>query len=71
MKYAIVIEKSETGYGAYAPDLPGLGVVADSPAEARRLIAETIAFHIEGLKADGEPVSAPSVLIDYVETPAA
>ena len=25
MKYLIVYEKSENGWGAYAPDLPGLG----------------------------------------------
>ena len=25
MKYLIVYEKSNTGWGAYAPDLPGLG----------------------------------------------
>ncbi len=71
MKYAIVIERSETGYGAYAPDLPGLGVVGESAEEVRQLIAEAIVFHLEGLKADGEPIPPPTVQIDYVETPAA
>lgn len=71
MKYAIVIEKSETGYGAYAPDLPGVGVVGDSADEVRRLIREAIALHIEGLRADGQPIPEPSIEIDYVETSAA
>ena len=26
MKYLVIYEKSDTGWGAYAPDLPGLGV---------------------------------------------
>jgi predicted RNase H-like HicB family nuclease len=29
-RYAVVIEKTETGYGAYVPDLPGC-VVAGKP----------------------------------------
>jgi len=70
MKYAIIIEKSAEGYGAYAPDLPVVGVTADSADEARQLIREAIDFHIEGLKEDGQPVPPPSVEIDYIETAA-
>lgn len=70
MKYAIIIEKSATGYGAYAPDLPGLGVTADTADEARQLIREAIDFHIEGLREDGQPVPPPCVEIDYIETAA-
>ncbi len=71
MKYAIVIEKGETGYGAYAPDLPGVGVVGDSADEVRQLIREAIGLHLEGLRADGQPIPQPSIEIDYVETSAA
>ena len=71
MKYAVVIEKSQNGYGAYAPDLPGVGVVGESADEVRQLIREAIAFHLEGLRADGQPIPQPSIEIDYVETPAA
>ena len=28
MKYLVIYEKSAEGWGAYAPDLPGLGVAA-------------------------------------------
>lgn len=70
MKYANIIEKSAEGYGAYAPDLPGLGVVADTADEARQLIREAIAFHIKGLRKNGEAVPPPIVVIDYVETAA-
>lgn len=53
MHYAIVIEKSPTGYGAYVPDLPGCVAVAETEAEVRDLIREAIEFHLEGLRDDG------------------
>jgi len=72
MRYAIIIEKTDTNtFGAYAPDLPGVAVTADTIDEARELIREAIALHLEGLEADGQPIPTPSVEIDYVETPAA
>ncbi len=30
MRYVVVIEKAETSYGAYVPDLPGCVAVAES-----------------------------------------
>jgi len=71
MKYAIIIEHSANGYGAYAPDLPGVGVVADTAQEARELIRQAITFHLDGLRQDGEPIPQPTVQIDYIDTPAA
>jgi len=47
MKYTVVYEKSEDGYGAYVPDLPGCAAVGDTLEETERLVAEAIAFHIE------------------------
>jgi predicted RNase H-like HicB family nuclease len=72
MKYAIIIETTDDGtYGAYAPDLPGVGVTAETADEARSLLSEAIAMHLEGLAADGLPIPQPTVEIGYVETPAA
>ena len=68
MRYGIVIEKSETGYGAYAPDLPGCGVVAGTADEAERLIQEAIDFHLEGLREAGEEAPKPAAILKYVET---
>jgi predicted RNase H-like HicB family nuclease len=67
MRYAIVIEKSETGYGAYVPDLPGCVAVAATEAEVRSLIREAIEFHLEGMHEDGDEISEPSSLVEYVE----
>lgn len=54
MRYAVVIERGARGFGAYVPDLPGCVAVAKTRAEVVKLIHRAIAFHIEGLKKDGE-----------------
>ena len=67
MKYAVVIERSETGYGAYVPDSPGCVAVGETFAETERLIREAVEFHLEGLREDGIPVPEPSTVAQYVE----
>ncbi len=67
MRYAIVIEKFENGFGAYVPDLPGCVAVADSIAETEKLIKETIEFHLAGMREDGTPIPEASSLAEYVE----
>ncbi|PYP87435.1 MAG: hypothetical protein DMG65_16775 [Candidatus Angelobacter sp. Gp1-AA117] len=66
MKYLVIYEKSETGWGAYAPDLPGLGVAGNTLEEVKQLIREAIDFHLEGMKEHGEPIPKPSALTEYV-----
>ena len=66
MQYAIVIEKSPTGYGAYVPDLPGCVAAAETEAEVRELIQEAIELHLEGLSEDGEPIPEAAARVDYV-----
>ncbi len=65
-RYAVVIEKSGDGYGAYVPDLPGCVAVGDTPAEVESLIREAIEMHIEGLREDGLEVPRPTTMIEYV-----
>jgi predicted RNase H-like HicB family nuclease len=64
--YAVIIERGETGYGAYAPELSGLGVAGDSIEEVERLIRQAIPLHIEGLRANGDPVPPPSTVATVV-----
>jgi predicted RNase H-like HicB family nuclease len=67
MRYAVIIEKGPTSFGAYVPDLRGCVAGGESWAEVKRLIAEAIAVHVEGLREDGEPVPEPSSTCEYVE----
>jgi predicted RNase H-like HicB family nuclease len=62
-EYAVVFEKTTTGWSAYAPDLPGLGVAGTTYNETEDLLREGIAFHIEGLLADGDTVPEPSARV--------
>lgn len=56
LKYAVIIERGDTGYGAYVPDLPGVMSVGDSEEEVRANIREAIALHLEALRDAGEPI---------------
>ena len=67
MRYAVVIEKSETGFGAYVPDLPGCVAVGETMIETEQLIREAVEFHLEGLREDGIPAPEPSTVAQYVE----
>jgi predicted RNase H-like HicB family nuclease len=71
VKYVVIIEKGESSYGAHVPDLPGCIAVGDTKEEVLELIREAIEFHIDGLKADGEPVPSPTSDIEFVEVVAA
>jgi len=66
-KYAVVIEKGKSGYSAYPPDLPGVGVAAETLKEVERLVREAIQFHIEGLRLHGEAVPPPTSICEYID----
>ena len=55
-EYLVVIEHEGDAWGAYCPDLPGVGVAGDSQDEVEGLIRDAIAFHLDGLREAGEPV---------------
>jgi predicted RNase H-like HicB family nuclease len=65
-EYLVVIEQGESGFGAYSPDLPGCAAVGETVEEVERLMQEAIAFHIEGLLAEGQPVPQPSSSVRYM-----
>lgn len=67
MRYAVIIEKGDTSYGASVPDLPGCIAVGGTLEEVQRLIREAIAFHIEGLREEGLPIPEPTTLAEYIE----
>jgi predicted RNase H-like HicB family nuclease len=66
-RYAVVIEKGPTSYGAYVPDLPGCVAAGQTLAEVKRLIGEAVHFHLDGLREEGLPVPEPSSLCEYIE----
>ena len=70
MRYAIVIEKAESNYAAYVPDLPGCVTTGATIEETEQQIREAIEFHIRGLRKDGLPIPEPSSKVNYVDVAA-
>ena len=67
MKYLIILEKTETGYSAYSPDLPGCVATGSTQEETEQNMREAIEFHLEGLKLEGFEIPQPSSSSAYVE----
>ena len=70
MRYAVVIEKSERNYAAYAPDLPGCVATGQTLEEIETQIQEAIQLHLRGMREDGLPIPEPSSQVEYVEVAA-
>lgn len=60
MKYLVIIEKTNTGYSAYVPDLPGCITVGDTKEEIEKNMQEAIQLHLEGMREDGLEIPNPS-----------
>jgi predicted RNase H-like HicB family nuclease len=70
MQYLIIIEKTETGYSAYSPDLPGCVSTGATHEEVEQNMREAMEFHLEGLKLEGLELPQPTTSSAYVEVAA-
>jgi predicted RNase H-like HicB family nuclease len=71
-EYLAVIEHEGSSWGAYCPDLPGVGVVGETREEVEELIREAISFHLDGLREAGQPIPTPTTVgTTRVQVPAA
>jgi predicted RNase H-like HicB family nuclease len=61
MEYYVALLENDGGneYGVVFPDFPGCVTQGDSYEQALQLAAEVLAFHVEGMQADGLPVPQP------------
>jgi predicted RNase H-like HicB family nuclease len=67
MRYAIVVEKGESNYSAYVPDLPGCIATGVTIEEGWAQMREAIEFHLDGMREEGLPISELSSTVEYVE----
>jgi predicted RNase H-like HicB family nuclease len=67
MKYLIVIEKTATGFSAYSPDVEGCVSTGKTLSEIKQNMHEAIAFHLDGLRAEGYPLPQPACIPDYID----
>jgi predicted RNase H-like HicB family nuclease len=57
MEYIAYLHKdSKSDFGASFPDFPGCVTAGNTLEEARRMAAEALALHIEGMAEDGEAI---------------
>ena len=70
MRILIMVEETETGFSAFAPDLPGCAATGSTRQEVERAMRDAIALHLEGLRADGFEVPEPHTYATYVEVAA-
>ena len=66
MKYAVLFEKTETGYSAFVPDLPGCIAAEETFEETAELMRTAIQMHLAGMKEDGEPIPEPRTIAEYI-----
>jgi predicted RNase H-like HicB family nuclease len=67
MKYAVVVERGPTGFGASVPDLPGCIAVAATREEVERLIEAAMAVHLAELRDEGLTLPAPATRVLTVD----
>jgi predicted RNase H-like HicB family nuclease len=66
-RYLIVVERANSNFSAYSPDLPGCVATGATPEETRVRMHEAIEIHIKGLREDRLPIPEPSASAAYVE----
>jgi predicted RNase H-like HicB family nuclease len=67
MRYMVIVEKGDSSYGAYVPDLPGCVAVAETKPAVLALIQEAITLHLESMREEGQLIPEPSSSSAYVE----
>jgi predicted RNase H-like HicB family nuclease len=70
MRFLVVIEKTRTGFSAYAPDLPGCIAAAPTRPRVEAAIARSVRMHLDGMREEGLKVPVPRTWSTHVEVPA-
>jgi len=52
----VVLEKTENGYSAYIPDLPGCISTGETISDVRNNIRDAVDFHLEGIQIENLPI---------------
>ncbi|GCE13971.1 type II toxin-antitoxin system HicB family antitoxin [Tengunoibacter tsumagoiensis] len=65
----VIIEKGESSYGAYAPNVPGCVAVGDTQEEVETLIQEALQTHLALLQEEHLPLLETTVAAKYIDIP--
>lgn len=69
-RYVVLVEPTDTGFSAYSPDLPGCVATGQTSDEVQANMREAITFHLDGLRADGQPVPEAQTTAVFIEVAA-
>jgi predicted RNase H-like HicB family nuclease len=62
--YAVIFEKTGTGYSAYVPDLPGCIAAGDTILQTTKLVRKAIEMHVAGMREDGLTIPEPATTVE-------
>jgi predicted RNase H-like HicB family nuclease len=66
-KYLIVVEKSQTGYSAYSPDVLGCIAAGNTIDKAIANMKAALTLHLQALIEDGEEIPKPKGIQSYLD----
>jgi len=52
----VILEKTDSGYSAYLPELPGCIATAESLGDIKGIVRDSVVFHLEGLGKEMEEI---------------
>jgi predicted RNase H-like HicB family nuclease len=67
MEYLVILEKAETNWAAYSPDVPGCVATGNTPEETLQEYQEALQMHLKGLEEDGLPLPEPSAKAQFIK----
>ncbi len=71
MKFLVVFEKTNTGYSAYSPDVPGCIAAGGTLEETEKLMREALEGHLEWMRRDNDEMPKPVSRVAFFEYDAA
>lgn len=66
---ALLRKQADSDFGVEFPDFPGCITAGVTLEDARRMAAEALLLHVEGMVEDGDPIPEPSGLDEVLTDP--
>ena len=67
MKYTVILEKTGTGYSAYAPDVDGCVASGKTFEATKRRMTQALRWHLQAMAEDGKKIPPPNSLAAIIE----
>ena len=66
IRYAVLFEKTATGYSAHVPDLPGCVAAGATKEETAELMRKAVQMHLAGIREGRDPIPEPRTIAEYI-----